>query len=164
MFSTSQNAEIEPCMLLFWKSRYKPNLGSTSNMVFPRFGDLGRNRATFWACACKLSWTLFTRLSSVPIGGGKKWEFRDWTDFTMEDKFHSRYVIFFLIFFAYDDNKSTIVHCADSWVKLQLFIFQRSISCRWLCGKCKQEIKLYYSITMIGFRLLWKFNYPLFSL
>ena len=36
--------------------------------------------AAFLACACKLSWTLFSfRPGLAAIGGGKKGEFRDWT-------------------------------------------------------------------------------------
>ena len=60
------------------KSRCKPNLKSTSNMIF--FPDLGGKMAAFRACACKLSWTLlFARPGSAPTWGGKKGEFRDWT-------------------------------------------------------------------------------------
>ena len=45
---------------------------------FPRFGK--NKMAAFWACACKLSWTLLSSARVQPLfGGGKKGEFRDWT-------------------------------------------------------------------------------------
>ena len=161
MFLTSQYAEIDPCMPLFRNSRHKPNLESISNMVSP---DLGGKMATFWVCACKLSWTLFARLKSVPMGGGKKWDFRDWTNVTMEDKFHSRYVFFFLIYLRM------------MTIKVWLFIAQTpalSYNCLFsnvqyrapdFAANVNNKTKLYYSITMTCFRFLWIFNYPLFSL
>ena len=76
MFLSILNAEIVACILLFGKSRHKRNLKSTSKYGF--FPDLGGKMAAFWACACKLSWTLLSP-ARPPIGGGKKGEFRDWT-------------------------------------------------------------------------------------
>ena len=62
MFFTNQNAEIVACILSFRKSRHEPNK-VLPNMVFARFG--GEKMPAFWACACKLSWTLFS-----PARGG----------------------------------------------------------------------------------------------
>ena len=40
------------------------------NMVFPRFGG---KMAAFWACACKLSWALFSPARVQPLcGAGRK--------------------------------------------------------------------------------------------
>ena len=78
MFLINLNAEIVACILSFRKSRHKPNLESTSKYGFPP--DLGGKMAAFWACACKLSWTLLSPAWVQPLSvwGGKKGEFRDW--------------------------------------------------------------------------------------
>ena len=47
------------------------------NMVFP---PIGGKTAAFWACACKLSWTLFSPARVQPLWWGwRKGESRDWT-------------------------------------------------------------------------------------
>ena len=71
MFLTNQNAEIVACILLFRKSRHKPNLESYSKYGFsPQFGG---KMAAFWPCACKLSWTLFSPSRvQPPYGAGRK--------------------------------------------------------------------------------------------
>ena len=58
MFLINLNAEIVACILSFRKSRHKPNLENTSKYGFSP--DLGEKMAAFWACACKLSWTLLS--------------------------------------------------------------------------------------------------------
>ena len=69
-------AEIVACVLSFRKSRHKPNLENTSKYGFSP--DLGGKMAAFWACACKLSWTLLSPARVQPLyGAGRK--FRDWT-------------------------------------------------------------------------------------
>ena len=71
MFLSILNAEIVACILLFGKSRHKRNLKSTSKYGF--FPDLGEKMAAFWACACKLSWTLFSPARVQPLyGAGRK--------------------------------------------------------------------------------------------
>ena len=52
-------------------SRLKPNLESTSKYDFSP--DLGKKMVAFWACACKLSWTLFSPARVQPLhGAGRK--------------------------------------------------------------------------------------------
>ena len=71
MFLINLNAEIVACMLSFRKSRHKPNLESTSKYCFSP--DLGEKMASFWACACKLSWTLLSHARVQPLyGAGRK--------------------------------------------------------------------------------------------
>ena len=72
MFLINLNAEIVACMLLsFRKSRHKPNLEITSKYGFSP--DLGEKMAAFWACACKLSWTLLSPARVQPLyGAGKR--------------------------------------------------------------------------------------------
>ena len=71
VFFTTQNAKIVACILLFRKSRYKPNLKRASKYGF--FPDLGGKMAAFWACACKLSLTLFSPARVQPLyGAGRK--------------------------------------------------------------------------------------------
>ena len=66
VFFTNQNAEIVVCIFLFRKSRYKPNLNSTSkDGFFPNLGGVGEWQRSEHAHA--------------PIWGGNKGEFRDWT-------------------------------------------------------------------------------------
>ena len=65
------NAEIVACILSFRKSRHKPNLENTSKYGFSP--DLGEKMAAFWACACKLSWTLLSLARVQPLyGAGRK--------------------------------------------------------------------------------------------
>ena len=52
-------------IISFRKSRHKPNLERTSKYGFSP--DLGGKMATFWACACKLSWTLFSPARVQPL-------------------------------------------------------------------------------------------------
>ena len=65
MFLINPNAEIVACLLLFRKSRHKPSLESTSKYGFSP--DFGGKMAAFWACACKLSWTLFSPARVQPL-------------------------------------------------------------------------------------------------
>ena len=51
------------------------------NMVFPPIW--GKKMAAFWACACKLSWTLFSPARVQPLCGAGR-EFRDWTSVNFE--------------------------------------------------------------------------------
>ena len=78
MFLTNQNAEIVACILLFRKSRHKPNLESTFKYDFsPIWGEKWRRSEHAHAS--------YSGLSFHPPGfspyteGGKKGEFRDWT-------------------------------------------------------------------------------------
>ena len=65
-------------MLLFTKSRHKPNLESTSIYGFSL--DLeGKNGGVLSMRMQVILDSLFARPGSAPIGGGKKGEFRDWT-------------------------------------------------------------------------------------
>ena len=71
MFLINLNAEIVVCILSFRKSRHKPNLESTSKYrVSP---DLEKKMAAFWACTCKLFWTLLSPARFQPLyGAGRK--------------------------------------------------------------------------------------------
>ena len=53
LFLSNLNAEIVACILLFRKSRHKRNLE--------------RGMAAFWACPCKLSWTLLSPARVQPL-------------------------------------------------------------------------------------------------
>ena len=77
MFLINLNAEIVACILSFRKSRHKLNLENTSKHGFPP--DLGEKMAAFWACGCRLSWTLLSPARVQPRG--KKGEFRDWASY-----------------------------------------------------------------------------------
>ena len=71
MFLINLNAEIVACILSFRKLRHKPNLQNTSKYGFSP--DLGGKMAEFWACACKLSWTLLSPAWVQPLyGAGRK--------------------------------------------------------------------------------------------
>ena len=59
MFIINLNTEIVACILSFRKSRHKPNMG------FPPIW--GAKMAAFWACACKLSWTLLSPARVQPL-------------------------------------------------------------------------------------------------
>ena len=75
---TSLNAETVACILLFRKSRHKPNLESTSKYGFSL--DLGKKHGGFLSMLMQVILDyLFARPGSAPIWGGKKGEFRDWT-------------------------------------------------------------------------------------
>ena len=65
MFLINLNAEIVACILSCRKSRHKPSLKSTSKYGFSP--DLGGKMAAFWACACKLSWTLLSPAWVQPL-------------------------------------------------------------------------------------------------
>ena len=65
MFLINLNAEIVACKLSFKKSRHKPNLENTSKYGFSP--DLGGKMAAFWACPCKLSWTLLSPARVQPL-------------------------------------------------------------------------------------------------
>ena len=59
-------------------SRHKPNLESTSKYGFST--DLGgKNGGVLSMCMQAILDSLFARLGSAAISGGKKGEFRDWT-------------------------------------------------------------------------------------
>ena len=77
MFLTNLNAEIFACILLFRKSRHKPNLESTSTYGFSP--DLERKNGGVLSMRMQVILdSLFARPGSAPTGGGKKGEFRDW--------------------------------------------------------------------------------------
>ena len=85
MFLINLNAEIVACTLLFRKSRHKSNLESTSkSMVFPPifffFGGGGGNGGVLSMHMQVILDSSFARPCSAPIWGGKKEEFRDWTN------------------------------------------------------------------------------------
>ena len=65
MFLFNLNTEIVACILSFRKSRHKPNLENTTKYGFSP--DLGGKMAAFWACACKLSWTLLSPARVQPL-------------------------------------------------------------------------------------------------
>ena len=71
-FLINLKAEIVACVLSFRKSRHKPNLENTSKYgFFPLIW--GEKMAAFWACACKLSWTLLSPARVQPLyGAGRK--------------------------------------------------------------------------------------------
>ena len=77
MFLTNLNAKIVACILLFGKSRHKPNLKSTSEYGFPPIW--GENRGVLSMCMQVILDSVFARPGSAPIWGEKKGEFRDWT-------------------------------------------------------------------------------------
>ena len=78
---TDLNAEIVPCTL-FRKLRRKPNLESTSKYGFSP--DLGRKNDGVLSMRMQVILdSSFARPGSVPIRGGKKGEFRDWTRFVL---------------------------------------------------------------------------------
>ena len=78
MFFTNQNAEIVACILFFRKSRHKLNMESTSKYGFSP--DLGAKIGGVLSMRMDIILdSLFARLGSAPIWGGKKGEFRDWT-------------------------------------------------------------------------------------
>ena len=78
MFLTNLNAENVACILLFRKSRHKPNLESTSKYGFPP--DLGEKNGGVLSMPMQVILvSLFACSGSAPIGGEKNGEFRDWT-------------------------------------------------------------------------------------
>ena len=79
MFLINLNAEIVACILSFRKSRHKPNLESTSKYGFsPDLG--GKNGGVLSMRMQVILDSSFARPGSAPIWGGKKGEFRDWTN------------------------------------------------------------------------------------
>ena len=79
MFLIDLNAEIVACILSFRKSRHKPNLKSTSKYGFsPDLG--GKNGGVLSMRMQVILDSSFARPGSAPIWGGKKGEFRDWTN------------------------------------------------------------------------------------
>ena len=78
MFLKNLNAEIVACILLFRKSRHKPNMESSSKYGFsPDLG--GKNGGVLSMRMQVILDSSFARPGSVPIKGGKKGEFRNWT-------------------------------------------------------------------------------------
>ena len=74
MFLINLNAEIVACILSSRKSRHKPNLESTSKYGFsPDGGVLSMPMQVILDSS-------FARPGTAPIWGGKKGEFRDWTN------------------------------------------------------------------------------------
>ena len=78
MFLTNLNAEIVACILLFRKSRHKPNLESTSKYGFSSPDLGGKNGGVLNMRMQVILDSLFARPGSALIWGGKKGEFRDW--------------------------------------------------------------------------------------
>ena len=59
------------CLYVIRKSRHKQNLENISKYGFSP--DLGEKMAAFWACACKLHWTLLSPTRDQPLyGAGRK--------------------------------------------------------------------------------------------
>ena len=82
MFLISLNAEIVVCILSFRKSRHKPNLENTSQYGFSP--DLGEKIDGVLSMRMQVILnSSFVRQGSTPIWGGKKVEFRDWTNLYM---------------------------------------------------------------------------------
>ena len=78
MFLINLNTEIVACILSFRKSRHKPNLETTTKYGF--FPDLGGNNGGVLSMRMQVILdSSFAHPGSVPIWGGKKGEFRDWT-------------------------------------------------------------------------------------
>ena len=78
MFLSNLNAEIVACILLFIKSRLKPNLKRISKYGFsPDLG--GKNGGVLSMRMQVILDSSFACPGSVPIRGGKKGDFRDWT-------------------------------------------------------------------------------------
>ena len=79
MFLINLNAEIVACILSFRKLRQKPNLENTSKYGFsPDLG--GKNGGVLSMRMQVILDSSFARPGSAPIWGGKKGEFRDWTN------------------------------------------------------------------------------------
>ena len=82
-FLINLNAEIVACILSFRKSCHKPILENTSKYgLFPRFG--GENGGVLSMRLQVILDSSFARPGSAPTWGGKKGEFRDWTNCTQE--------------------------------------------------------------------------------
>ena len=80
MFLINLNAESVACILSFRKSRHKPNVESTSKYGFSP--DLrGKNGGVLSMRMQVILDSSFARPGSAPRWGGKKEEFRDWTNF-----------------------------------------------------------------------------------
>ncbi len=78
MFLINLNTEIVACILLFRKSRHKPNLQNTTKYGFSL--NLGEKNGGVLSMRIQVILdTSFARPGSAPIWGGKKEEFRDWT-------------------------------------------------------------------------------------
>ena len=79
MFLINLNAEIVACILSLRKSRHKPNLESASKYGFSP--DLrGKNGGVLSMRMQVILDSSFARPGSASIWGGKKGEFRDWTN------------------------------------------------------------------------------------
>ena len=79
MFLINLNDEIAACILSFRKSRHKPNLESTFKYGFsPYLG--GKNGGVLSMRMQVILDSSFARPGSAPIWGGKKGEFRNWTN------------------------------------------------------------------------------------
>ena len=79
MFLINLNAEIVACILSFKKSRLKPNLENTSKYGF--FPDLGVKKVGVLSMHMQVILdSSFARPGSAPLWGGRKGEFRDWTN------------------------------------------------------------------------------------
>ena len=79
MFLINLNAEIVACILSLRKSRHKPNLESTSKYGFsPDLG--GKNGGVLSMRMQVILDSSFACPDSAPMWGGKKGEFRDWTN------------------------------------------------------------------------------------
>jgi len=77
-FLINLNVEIVACMLSFRKSRHKSNLESTSKYGFSP--DLGEKNGFVLSMRMQVILdSSFARPGWVPIWGGRKGEFRDWT-------------------------------------------------------------------------------------
>ena len=79
MFLINLNAEIVAYILSFRKLRHKPNLENISKYGFPP--DLGGKNGGVLSMRMQVILdSSFAHPGSAPICGGKKGEFRDWTN------------------------------------------------------------------------------------
>ena len=72
MFLINLNAEIVACIFIMQK--IAPQAKSEKYFQIWFFPDLGGKMAVFWACACKLSWTLLSPARVQPLYGARRKE------------------------------------------------------------------------------------------
>ena len=79
MFLINLNTDIVACILSFRKSGHKPSLENTTKYGFsPDLG--GKNGGVLSMRMQVILDSSFARPGSAPLWGGKKGEFRDWTN------------------------------------------------------------------------------------
>ena len=125
-----KQSECRNCCLYIIIQKITPQAKSEKYFqiwFFPRFG--GEKIVAFWACTCKLSWTLLSPawVQSAPIGGGKKGEFRDWT----RDQLESLSSIGHCAHFTFDDL------CLTNRFHVAVRLFSNRSQMTSKCGKNK---------------------------